>query len=184
MAELKHPFCLNYTMLKHHNLSCNSSCFYTKYKPAYVFITTNLKKIINRKGKKLRIYNNSNEQFWGGLNQVKSSTFTNSLIKSNYFITLVCTAALTWWCDLATPVTLCLMYKKHLSIYMMHWSKPSASAQYKPSCNIRMHDRVAPKQAQVACIRKNTLKQLCNTARWTLHNHTAQNLKRNYLVKC
>ncbi len=46
----------------------------------------------------------------------------------------------------------------------------------------RMHDKVAPKQAQVACIRKNTSKHLCSTARWTLHNHTEQNLQRNYLV--
>ncbi len=46
----------------------------------------------------------------------------------------------------------------------------------------RMHDKVAPKQAQVACIRKNTSKQLCSKARWTLHNHTEQNLQRNYLV--
>jgi len=69
MAELKHPFCLNYTMLKHHNLRVLQLLLFLHkiQTPAYVCITTDLKKkIINRKGKKLRIYNNSNEQLWGG----------------------------------------------------------------------------------------------------------------------
>lgn len=33
----------------------------------------------------------------------------------------------------------------------------------------RMHDKVDPKQAQAACINKNTSKELCSTARWALH---------------
>lgn len=166
-----------HTMLKHQNLNVLQLLLFLHkiQTSAYVFITTNLKKS-NTKGKKLRIYNNINEQVWG-FKPSKSSTVTNSLLKSNYFITLVCTASLTWfneeisgllyvsctrsiwasttWCiDPSLPQTLHL----HLHGTILHVTSTS-----------RMHDKVAPKQAPVACIRENTSKQLCNTARWTPH---------------
>lgn len=155
-------------MLKHHNLHVLQLLFLHKIQtPAYVFITTNLKKKSQTQKVRNWEFITTVMSKSGGFKPSKIFYCQNSLTKSNYLITLVCTAALTWfkeeisgllyvsctrsiWCiDPSLPQTLHL----HLHGTILHVTSTT-----------RMHDKVAPKQAQVACIRKNTSKQLCNTA--------------------
>lgn len=109
-----------HTMLKHQNLNVLQLLLFLHkiQTPAYVFITIKLKKS-NTKGKKLRIYNNINEQVWGF--KPRKIFYCHKLtpqIKLFHYISLYSFSNMIQRGDLGTPV--CLMHKKHLSINMMH----------------------------------------------------------------